>query len=253
MQIVDRVGTNVFALVYGASGSGKTHLIGTLGDLGRVLVIDVDKGGVTLLSPKAHFQQSCKTAAKNITIVSFDKFTDLNEAHKLISKNDPSEWSKVLGIPITEPFDWFVWDTWSELQWNMLQELRQKENATSPGMFKNTLDFRKNIQIQHWGAMTDLNKLCIESFRDLNKNMVIVMQEVLDKDELTGEVFGGPAIHGKMVREMPAFFNLVIRTKNSTDGSSVATTKAQGRWPAKTRYGIGSEFKNPTMKEILGL
>ena len=38
----------IFALVYGASGTGKTHLMGTLGELGRVLIIDIDQGIKTL-------------------------------------------------------------------------------------------------------------------------------------------------------------------------------------------------------------
>ena len=38
----------IFALVYGASGTGKTHLMGTLGELGRTLIIDIDQGIKTL-------------------------------------------------------------------------------------------------------------------------------------------------------------------------------------------------------------
>ena len=45
MQIIDlkKPDTDpVFALVYGASGTGKTHLMGTVGELGRTLIIDID-------------------------------------------------------------------------------------------------------------------------------------------------------------------------------------------------------------------
>ena len=56
----------VFALVYGASGTGKTHLMGTLGELGQVLIIDIDQGIKTLRNApdllEAHYTD-------NITVV----------------------------------------------------------------------------------------------------------------------------------------------------------------------------------------
>lgn len=243
MQTVDLASSldeSIFALVYGASGSGKTHLIGTLAELGRVLVIDVDKGAKTLASAK-----DLQPWRKNITVASFDKFKDLDDAYKHTKENSKEKWTKLFGVE-TEPFDWIVWDTWSELQWHMMQELRRKENMSGA-----TLDFRKNIQIQHWGMMTDLNKLSIESFRDCtNVHQIFTMQEVLTKDDLSGQIYGGPAIHGKMVQEMPQFFDVVVRTYTDLQGNYCATTKRKGMWPAKTRLKEGAEYKNPTAKQI---
>lgn len=224
-----------FALVYGGSGTGKTDLCGTLGELGKVLIIDIDMGGLTILnSPRV------KPHHPNICMVSFDKFGDLDSAYKLCQKNDPAEWKKVLGDDYTfdEPFDWVVWDSWSELQWNMLQELRKNENLLTAG---GKLNFRKNIGIQHWGMLTDLNKLSIESLRDVSKttglNQVFVMLETMSKDELSGQVFGGPAIHGKLVNEFPGYFNIVVHTYTDLSGKYCVSTKSKGRWPAKTRLG----------------
>ena len=107
----------IFALVYGASGTGKTHLMGTVGELGRTLIIDIDQGIKTLRNApdliKAHYTD-------NITVVSFDKFKDLDEAYKLVVSNDPAAWSKKFGIPVDKPFEWIIWYTWSELHWYML-------------------------------------------------------------------------------------------------------------------------------------
>ena len=98
----------IFALVYGASGTGKTHLMGTLGELGQVLIIDIDQGIKTLRNApdllQAHYND-------NITVVSFDKFKDLDEAYKLVAANDPKQWSKKFGVKIDAPFDWIAWDT----------------------------------------------------------------------------------------------------------------------------------------------
>ena len=246
MQVIDLKAPDndpIFALVYGASGTGKTHLMGTIGELGRVLIIDIDQGIKTLRNApdlkKAGYTD-------NITVVSFDKFRDLDEAYKLVAANDPKQWTRKFGAPIEHPFDWVVWDTWSEIQWYMLEELRSKDSE----MKGNGLNFRKNVQIQHWGMVTDLNKLAVQQLRACKVNQVFTMQEKLDKDELSGAVYGGPAIHGKMVQEMPTYFDVVVHTYTDLSGAYCATNKAKGKWPGKTRLGVGQDFKNPTAKML---
>lgn len=234
----------IFALVYGASGTGKTHLMGTLGELGKVLIIDVDQGIKTLM----HAPDLLKAKYNdNITVVSFDAFTDLNEAYNLVRANDPKMWSTKLHTQIDQPFDWIAWDTWSELQWYMIEELRGKDSK----MKGSGLNFREPIQIKHWGQMTDLDKLATEQLRSCKVNQVFTMQEKLIKDELSGTIYGGPSIHGKMVQEMPTYFDIVVHTYTDMSGNYCATTKAKGKWPAKTRVGVGNDYKNPTAKEIL--
>ena len=247
MNVIDVENSNVekvFALVYGASGTGKTHLMGTLGELGKVLVIDIDQGVKTI-----QFAKDLKKYHSNITAVSFDRFKDLDTAAQLVEKNDPALWSKEFGVSITEPFDWVCWDTWSEIQWSMLQELRSKDSE----MKGHGLNFRKNIQIQHWGMMTDLNKLAVEELRKCKVNQVFTMQEKLEKDELTGQIYGGPAIHGKMVQEMPAYFDVVVHTYTDLSGKFCATTKSKGRWPGKSRIGEGIDIQNPTAKQLFAV
>lgn len=233
----------VFALVYGASGTGKTHLMGTLGELGKVLIIDIDQGIKTLRNAPDLLKAKWND---NITVVSFDQFKDLDEAYKLVHANDPKLWTKKFGVGITEPFDWIAWDTWSEIQWYMLEELRSKDSE----MKGVGLNFRKNVQIQHWGMMTDLNKLAVQQLRSCRVNQVFTMQEKLDKDELSGAIYGGPAIHGKMVQEMPTYFDIVVHTYTDLSGGYCATNKAKGKWPGKTRLGVGQEYKNPTAKQL---
>ena len=246
MQVIDLTKPDndpIFALVYGASGTGKTHLMGTIGELGRVLIIDIDQGIKTLRNAPDLLKAGW---TKNITVVSFDKFKDLDEAYKLVKANDPKMWSQKFGVTIDKPFDWIVWDTWSEIQWYMIEELRSKDS----NMKGNGLNFRANIQIQHWGQVTDLNKLAVQQLRSCNVNQVFTMQEKLDKDELSGQIYGGPAIHGKMVQEMPTYFDVVVHTYTDLSGNYCATNKAKGKWPGKTRLGVGQEYKNPTAKML---
>lgn len=265
MQVIDpaKDSGTTFALVYGASGTGKTHLMGTLGDMGKVLIIDVDQGYKTLTSKSV--PGITDKMRNNLTIVSFDQFKDLNEAFHLVEKNDPVEWNKTFNRGkkpeervdyVTEKFDWIVWDTWSELQWAMMQELRKNEGLISSNMGKD-LDFRKNIQIQHWGALTDLNKLSVEALRECTKkhiaNQVFVMQEKVDKNETLNTVEKGPMIHGKLMSEMPAYFDEVVRTYTNPAGGFMATTKRKAGWPAKTRTGEGKEYDNPVARDLFSM
>lgn len=247
MQIIDMqkdVNEKIFALVYGGSGTGKTHLMGTLGELGRVLVIDIDKGYKTIVNAPDITQKM----KDNIVISTFDQFGDLDKAFKLISKNDPKAWTQALGATIEHPFDWIVWDTWSEIQWAMMQQLRKNESLMVAG--GKDIDFRKNVQIQHWGMITDLNKLAIEQLKGLPVNQIFTMQEKVDKNDITGEVIKGPAIHGKMTAEMPAYFDVVVHTYADMSGKFCATTLPKQKWPAKTRLGVGKDYTNPTAKQI---
>ena len=261
MQVIDPSVDNgkCFALGYGGSGTGKTHLAGTLGDLGYTLIIDADKGYKTLVKPSV--PGITQKMRDNLVICSVEQFKDLDTAYQLIHDNDPDKWSRALStkdrkVEITKPFDWAVWDTWSEMQWHMMQQLRRNESLLSPNMGK-TLDFRKNIGIQHWGMLTDLNRLAIEQLRDCTYggtiNQLFLMQEKIDKNEDLGTVEKGPSIHGKMMAEMPTYFDIVFHTTTDAVGNFMASTKRKAGWPAKTRLGEGQEYKNPTAREVLGL
>ena len=243
MQVInlsDKKNDPVFALVYGASGTGKTHLMGTVGALGKVLLIDIDQGVKTI-----QYAADMSKYTNNIVAVSFDQFKDLDEAYKLVDANDPKKWSAKLGITIDQPFDWVIWDTWSEIQWYMQKQLREEKGIAGSG-----LTFRKNMEIQHWGALTDLNKLSVQALRNCKVNQIFTMQETMMKDELSGMIFGGPAIHGKLVQEMPAYFDVVVHTYTDLQGKFCATTKSKGRWPGKTRLGEGADYVDPKAELI---
>lgn len=228
----------IFALIYGDSGTGKTHLVSSIGELGYTLIVDADKGSRTIQTAP-----DLKKFYPNIEVADFNSFADIDSLYQLAASNDPDKWSKALGIPIVKPFEWIILDTWTEIQWIMLQKLR-----SSIGKSSSRLDFRQNIGIQDWGSLTDLNKLCVESFKGLTHeglNIVFVMQESVIQDALTGATTKGPAIHGKLVKELPAYFEVVVHTYVDIQGKWHATTLPKQGWPAKTRLGVGEDIISP--------
>lgn len=237
--------TKLFALIYGMSGSGKTHLAATYCQWRRdvpTLLIDADQGSETLKAKE--FEN-----LDNLFVVSFDVFKDLNSCYELCKVNTVEAWCNAIpelkGL-LTKPIGCIIWDTWTEIQWAMTTELRRKNNLLGKG-----LDYRDNIQIQHWGQMTDLNKLAISSFKDLPIECLFLMQAITKEDDATHSLVKGPAIHGKLVTEVPAMFTTVIYTYNTPSGEWRATTLPKMGWPAKIRGKQGKDIANPTLKQLL--
>lgn len=234
----------LFALIYGMSGTGKTHLSATYclqHPETPTLLIDVDQGSATL-------QASDLKDIKNLFVISFDAFKDLDQVYELCKKNTIEDWVKAIpelkGL-LKKPFGCVIWDTWSELQWVMSSELRAKNGLQGKG-----LNYRNNIQLQHWGQLTDLNKLAVSSFKELDMDCIFSMQAETKDDAVTGQLIKGPAIHGKLVTELPAMFTTVIYTYNNPKGAFCATTLPKLGWIAKIRGLVGKDIENPTMAKL---
>ena len=235
----------LFALIYGMSGTGKTHLSATYSlwhPEDPVLLIDADQGSETL---EAKEFEKCN----NLFVVSFDAFKDLNEIYNLCEANEVTKWIKAipdLEGKLTKPFKCVIWDTWTEVQWVLAAELRRKNGILGKG-----LDYREGLKIQHWGQITDLNKLAIASFKELPIESIFIMQAGIKEDTISGGVIKGPAVHGKLMTEIPAMFTTVIYTYNTPQGGWKATTISKMGWVAKVRGKVGKDIENPTLKELL--
>lgn len=240
-----KTNTKLFGLIYGMSGTGKTHLAATYCRLypeEPVLLIDVDQGSATLNADDLK-------DIKNLFVVSFDAFKDLDTVYDLCKANTVEKW--VEAIPelkdlLTKPFKCIIWDTWSEMQWVMSAELRLKNKLVGKG-----LNYRENLQIQHWGQMTDLNKLSVAAFKELDMDCLFLMQAAIKEDAVTNQIIKGPAIHGKLVTEIPAMFTTVIYTYTNNKGVWCATTLPKLGWIAKVRGLNGKDIELPTMQKLV--
>lgn len=240
-----KANTKLFGLIYGMSGTGKTHLAATYCRMypdEPVLLIDVDQGSATLKAKDL-------ADINNLFVVSFDDFKDLNDAYELCATNTVEKWCEAIpelkGL-LTKPFKCIIWDTWSEMQWEMSAELRSKNKLMGKG-----LTFRDNIQLQHWGQLTDLNKLSVAAFKELPIDCLFLMQAEVKEDAVTGQIIKGPAIHGKLVTELPAMFTTVIYTYTNPRGTWCATTLPKLGWIAKVRGLEGKDIELPTMDKLV--
>lgn len=245
MQLI-KPNSKLFCLIYGMSGTGKTHLAATYCEMypeEPVLFIDVDQGSATLN------EKGLQPFTKNLFVISFDSFKDLNQVYELCKTNTVESWCKAipeLTGKLTKPFKCVIWDTWTALQWTMSTELRTKNKLLGHG-----LNYRENIGIQHWGMMTDLNKLSVASFKDLPMDCLFLMQAEVKEDATTGQIIKGPAIHGKLVTEMPAMFTTVIYTYTNVKGTWCATTLPKLGWIAKVRGYEGVDKELPTLGDLI--
>ena len=235
----------LFGLIYGMSGSGKTHLAATYCAMypdEPVLLIDADMGSATLNA------KDLKCLDK-LFVIDFKLFKDLDSIYQLCEKNTVEDWCKAipdLKGKLTKPFRCVIWDTWSEVQWILSEEIRDLKHIVGKG-----LSYREPLQLQHWGQMTDLNKMSAKAFKDLPMDVLFLMQAEISTDPVSQQMIKGPAIAGKLVTEFPAMFTTVIYCYTTPNGGYKATTLSKLGWPAKVRGFEGKDLDNPTLKELL--
>jgi len=241
-------------LPYGEPGCGKTRFGLSVGEVLYTLFVDVDNGLKTALTVPPIW-------LKNIVPVQFTGFEDIDKIYKLLVHNNPEELNKAIyGLDktkwkITKPFEAVVFDTWTEVNWNVKEYMRNNFLAKNPnrGTFKKTdkLEFRPNFEIQDWGTMIDFNQMCIEAFRDLPITFVCNMHEMFFEDKKGGRTSGTPSINGKFAAEIGKHFDIVGHMSVNITGDYIMDTAMKARFQAKTRIPLEKQIKNVTYKGIL--
>lgn len=249
MELVDLDAINYHGhniLIFGAPGTGKTRFIGTMALKLYTLLLDVDDGSETIKYMPVEVKQ-------NIVVVKMTKFTDLDQIYKLMTKNDPKLWSEHLTkanggkvVVIDKPFEAVAIDTWSELQYEMVDEIRPGDSMLAMQDIKKM----QALQIQDWGKVMDLTKLAIKCFKELPVTFVASFHEQLLKDDLSGGVFGLPSLQGKVAYDIGKYFDIMGHMTMTQDGKYAIATKGHARWQAKSRIPCASMIVDPTFEKL---
>lgn len=227
-------------LPYGEPGCGKTRFALSTGEVLYTLFVDVDNGIKTALTVPQEW-------LKNIVPIRFTDFRDIDKIYKLLIQNDPEELSRVLGVKVNRPFEAVVFDTWSEVGW----EIKEQKRSDLGKQGGDSLIFRPNIEIQDWGNIIDLNQVCINAFRELPITFICPMHEMFFEDKKGGRTSGTPSINGKFAGEIGKHFDIVGHMSVNITGEYVMDTAMKSRFQAKSRIPLAKQIKNATYKGIL--
>ena len=132
--------SNINVLIYGAPGSGKTHLAAEIAKEKMTLLYDIDLGASTINK----FPQEIKD---NLVILQHTEFADLNKIYQMLSTNNTAEkWNQFFAknkiqVKIDKPFEAVILDSLSELQRQMERELSATTLANKMSSIQNIKPF----------------------------------------------------------------------------------------------------------------
>ena len=238
---------NMNILVYGAPGSGKTHLAAEIASKRMTLLYDIDLGASTI-------NKFPKEIKDNLVILQHTEFADLNKIYQMLLKNNTAEkWNQFfaknrIDIKIDRPFEVIILDSISELQRHMEREL----SATTLSDKMSSIQNIKPLRIQDWGAVSDLTESVVaDAFGRLPLVFVATAHEQMVENENMEEVFGTPKLRGKLAFDIGKHFDLMGRLTTAKTGQRVLYTKPEKKWQAKSREKTDGVIVNPNLNKII--
>lgn len=218
-------------LLYGPMGSGKTTLAATFPD---PLFIDTDKGGMTLR--KAHVPFVPCYESKGIVARVFNILKEAELGLGAFAPEGPLSKVQTLVLDSVSVFSNaalgdYIWSTGKD-------PMTTKASFDEYGKLLNT-------QIELGKTLKRLST---------KYNIVVTALVDVNKDEMTGAMYGGPLLVGQYRQLIGADFDEVYFT--ATEGSKdsikhVIYTAKTNIYDAKTRLGLPYRIENPNATEIL--
>jgi len=208
----------VKVLVYGASGSGKTHLISTMPNP----VIFSAEGGLLSISDK------------DIPFIEIVDMASLSDAYQWLASSDEAKQFATIAL-----------DSISEIAEVVLSA--EKKRLVNGKL----VDPR-----QAYGQMQEQMGDLIRSFRDIPGKHVYFSAKLEKSADEMGKTSYAPSMPGnKMAQSMPFYFDLVLALRVEKDAEGVAQRAlmcdGDGIWLAKDRSGKLDAWELPDMGAII--
>ena len=237
-------------LVIGGSGTGKTHLIGTLVELmPKTLVVTSDSQGLQTLTTMGFNPEviivedwlqiwkvfgQIVVASKEFDCIALDDFGAMQKTAERKVVLEPKSWAD----------DKVIKD-------KGITEFRRKAR-------EQLLLGERRMQIQQWGELfTALESFTSEVLKLPFKVKLFTTLEGVAKNPRTSEDHIYPQLSGQVRTTFPARFSLVSETFISTIGKDDSrlyysmTCRSHSRIETKSRFGEGRTWVSPTMAKVL--
>ena len=184
------------AVIYGASGSGKTYFAATAPHP----IFASAEGG--LLSTLNH-----KKKIDPIKYVAITKLEDLRDLLNYLKKGD-------------HKFETVVVDSITEINEIIKDGIEKKRGA--------------QMQLKDWGDLAKAIKNILRGFRDLDMHVIFIAQEKTEKDDQKTEKIV-PSLNGKAANEIAYFMDVVAYSFIDTMGKNKITVQPSDKLLTKAR------------------
>lgn len=208
-DVVEKERAPLSFLVYGPSGVGKTTFSSFFP---RPLILACDPGilGGSL--------SALRNNPKHLKIESYDQVL------KLLPLLKKAAWKE---------FDTLVIDSISYMGRLVMASILKAVGREIP-------------RFEEWNLNAERMRKLINSFAEIGTHVVFTAVDSMTKDEVTGKIYGGPDLPGKLSKELPQACDIVLRlfVSSSYDSSMKKqtvykyTTTPDDVWFARDRTGL---------------
>jgi phage nucleotide-binding protein len=182
------------ALIFGATGKGKTSTAKTL-DTEHTLIISAESGLLPL-------------AGKKFTVWNIESWDDMAEVYRRLTADDMKAKFKTIFI-----------DSLTEINELAKDRIVKKDR---PGLGKEVGKVYDDLMTQQDYQLLQTRMLrMVRAFRDLPYHVIFTCLESQTKDEKTGEIFIAPSVNGKLALNIGGYFDFVFRMITKQDGDKL--------------------------------
>jgi phage nucleotide-binding protein len=170
-------------LIYGEPGVGKTRIIGScdaLPEMRKVCILDIDGGALTV-----------RDTFPNVDVIRITSYKELQGVYDDLKAGGHSY--QTIGI-----------DTITEVQKYNMTDVMRNLVAKDPNRNEYVPDRRE------WGISSEMVRRMIHAFKDLPYNTIFTAHVKDDEDQSTGVTIKRPDLPGKLARQIPGWFDLVV-------------------------------------------